>query len=349
MSQFFTDTINAVGDADGAAWCREAMFNFATTAHQVKRRTPEGAFSLFSGRRAPNPAFHLLQHMYFKEALGGIDTSSLFAGRVLGAASMPQRLIGTLAHEGPMGLMCLHPELDAKLPMSSMLWHVLFWGITSNHTILPDGHGSAIFKGMLVDLGLADSVAMARQDSGKLGRFAQIFSSTRKMASEIENFGDVTEALGHGYIAFGAGGFFGEKRRVAGPEFSLAAKITKAATRDASGQMQVGYAAKLGDCSENGGSWADYDSNAALPAKFIISPEADRTESARALPEAPRCPHPRWLSLLREPHPRVQCGARCLHTVREATRGLTRSPRAAPRAMSSPSQRRCSSFPLCVS
>ena len=53
---------------------------------------------------------------------------------------------------------------------------------------------------------------MARQDSGKLARFAAIFSTTRKMASEIENFGDVEEALGLGYIAFGAGGFFGERR-----------------------------------------------------------------------------------------------------------------------------------------
>ena len=41
-----------------------------------------------------------------------------------------------------MGFMALRPELDARLPLSSILWHVLFWGMTSNHTILPDGHGS---------------------------------------------------------------------------------------------------------------------------------------------------------------------------------------------------------------
>ena len=276
MAQFFTDSVCAIGDADGAAWCREAMFNFATTAHHVKASCPEGAFSLFSGRRAPHPPFHLLQHMYMAEVLGGMPTSSLFAGRVLGKAAMPQPLIGTLAHEGPMGFMCLHPELDKRLPLSSLLWHLLFWGMTSNHTILPDGHGSATFKAMLSDLNLLESVFMARQDSGKLSRFAAIYATTRKMASEIEKFGDVTEALGLGYIAFGAGGFFGEKRRTL-PEFSLAAKITKATYLDGDGKKSVGFAAKLGDCSENAtGSWAEYDASSALPAKFIVSPETDR-------------------------------------------------------------------------
>ena len=66
-----------------------------------------------------------------------MPTSSLFAGRVLGGAGMKQMLIGTLAHEGPMGFMALHPELDTRLPLSSLLWHLFFWGLTSNHTILP--------------------------------------------------------------------------------------------------------------------------------------------------------------------------------------------------------------------
>ena len=103
--------------------------NFATTAHQVERTCPAGAFSLFSGRRTPHPPFHLLQHMYMADCLGGMATSSLFAGRCLGGSGMPQQLIGTLAHEGPMGFMCLHSELDANLPMSSLLWHLLFWGM----------------------------------------------------------------------------------------------------------------------------------------------------------------------------------------------------------------------------
>jgi len=47
--------------------------------------------------------------MYIREKLGGMPTSSLFAGRVLGAAGMPQPLIGTLAHEGPMAFFALHP------------------------------------------------------------------------------------------------------------------------------------------------------------------------------------------------------------------------------------------------
>jgi hypothetical protein len=118
-----------------------------------------------------------------------------------------------------------------------------------------------------------------------------------------------------GYVGFGAGGFFGEKRRVAGPEFSLAAKLTKAIYTDASGDRVVGFAAKLGDCSENGGarpmrsnsgrrasahtllcsrsvldppcdsagSWAEHDVHAKLPTKFIVSSETDRAASAHTL------------------------------------------------------------------
>lgn len=277
MSQFFTDSICALGDHDGESWCREACMNFATTVHNVSRTCPPGAFSLFSGRRTPHPPFHLLQHMYICEQLGGMPTSSLFAGRCLGAVGMPQQLIGTLAHEGPMGFMCLHPEMDTNLPMSALLWHLLFWGMTGNRTILPDGHGSATFKAMLQDLGLLADVTIARQDSGHLSRFAAIYSGTAKMASEIETFKDITTALSLGYVAFGAGGFFGEKRRVVTPEFSLAAKLVKAHYKDASGADCVGYSAKLGDCSDTpSGSWADYVEGSKLPTKFIVSPDADR-------------------------------------------------------------------------
>ena len=287
MSQFFTDQMNAEGDDDGAAWCREAMMNFATTVHQATRTCQPGAFSLFSGRRTPNPAFHLLQHMYITEALGGMATSSLFAGRVLGAAGMAQQLIGTLAHEGPMGMMALHPELDANVPLSSLLWHVLFWAFTSNRTILPDGHGSAVFRAMLDATDLLGEVVMARQDSGSLARFSAIFSGQNKMASEIEKWGDVETALSNGYVAFGAGGFFGEKRRVMGPEFSLAAKLTRAVSEETpgGGKRKVGYAAKLGDCAEADShySWAEYPETSKLPAKFIVSPDAPRAEMYRKM------------------------------------------------------------------
>ena len=87
---------------------------------------------------------------------------------------------------------------------------------------------------------------MARQNSGTLARFAKIFSDTPRMASEIENYADVVEGMRQGYVAFGAGGFFGEKRRVNGPEFSLAAKLTKAVDHNGT----LGFSAKLGDCSE---------------------------------------------------------------------------------------------------
>ena len=109
--------------------------------------------------------------------------------------------------------------------------------------------------------------------AGTLKRFKAIFADAPCMASEIETFADVTRALELGYVAFGAGGFFGEKRRVVTPEFSLAAKLTKALRDDGSGGRVAGYAGKLGDCSS--GSWADADASAAPPAKFIVSSETD--------------------------------------------------------------------------
>ena len=61
-------------------------------------------------------------------------------------------------------VVCIRSELDEALPVSSVFWHCLFWGCTSNHTILPDSFGSASFKAMLSDLGLLELVSMARQD-----------------------------------------------------------------------------------------------------------------------------------------------------------------------------------------
>ena len=113
---------------------------------------------------------------------------------------------------------------------------------------------AAVNRHMLLELGLLPDVAMARQDSGRLARFAAIFPETRRMASEIEEFADIEEALRCGYRYFGAGGFFGEKRRGLA-EFSIAAKITTALCPAADGTLRVGHAGKLGDFSE--GSLAD--------------------------------------------------------------------------------------------
>lgn len=268
--------MTSLGDADAAAWCREACFNFATCAHHVRATTPHHWASFFSGRRTPHPDFHLLQHLYFAEGLGGITSSSLFAGRVFGAAAGFESppLVGTLAHEGPMAFFALHPELDERLPLSSMLWHLLFWACTANHTVLPDGFGSGCFQCMLSDLGLLADVQMARQDSGLLARFAMLFPATPKLASEIEKYSDVAKACELGYVAAGAGGFFGEKRRTS-PEFSLAMKLVKTLKScGGGGGVTVGYAGKLGDAD---GSWAQYDAaSCGMPAKFIASVEAPR-------------------------------------------------------------------------
>ena len=115
---------------------------------------------------------------------------------------------------------------------------------------------------------------MARQDSGKLSRFKELYPSTPKLASEIESFKDVAAAGELGYVAAGAGGFFGEKRRTC-TEFSLAMKLVKTMRADGSGGQLIGYAGKLGDA--DGGSWASYDAAAqGMPAKFIASVEAPR-------------------------------------------------------------------------
>ena len=131
---------------------------------------------------------------------------------------------------------------------------------------------------MLLELGLLPDVAMARQDSGRLARFAAIFPETRRMASEIEEFADIEEALRCGYRYFGAGGFFGEKRRGLA-EFSIAAKITTALCPAADGTLRVGHAGKLGDFPE--GSWADFSEEkhgGTARAKFIVPAEVDRDE-----------------------------------------------------------------------
>ena len=132
---------------------------------------------------------------------------------------------------------------------------------------------------MLTDLGVLNLVGMARQDSGKLSRFAAIYPDTKKMASEIETYSDVAEAMDLGYVACGAGGFFGEKRRTCKAEFSIAAKLVKALRSDKKGGIVAGYAGKLGDASTPSGSWVDYDvATAGMPAKFIVSAEAPREE-----------------------------------------------------------------------
>lgn len=192
MCQFMTDWMCTDGDDDGVAWCTEALYNFCLTAHQVLEHVhaPKRAVvAFFSSRRAPHAEFHLLQHLYLEKLWGATrTTSSLLAGRVLGGNGMPQNLIGTSAHEGPMGMMVMHPELDEHFPLSSVLWTILFWSCTGNQAVLTDAFGSATFKYMLQETGLLADVAMARQDSGRLDRFCALFPDHKRMASDIDSF-----------------------------------------------------------------------------------------------------------------------------------------------------------------
>jgi len=284
LTSFMTDYMIAHGDDSGEAWSREALMMFAATAHRVADdllNCGKGDLMFMSGRRAPNAEFHLLQHMYLKQVWPNLNTSSLLAGRVFRKVGQPVQIAGTWAHEGPMAFMAMFgSRLDTNLPVSTILWTVLFWGCTGNHTILPDAVGSATYKCMLRDLGLLGDVSIARQDSGQLSRFASIFEGhCPVMASEIETFADIEAALGKGYVAFGAGGFFGEKRKTLGVEFSLAAKLTKATRLAPDGSVVVGYAGKLGDYAN--GSWAAYDPSDEVALKkakqkFIVSPEVDQ-------------------------------------------------------------------------
>ena len=69
-----------------------------------------------------------------------------------------------------------------------------------------------------------------------------------------------------------------------GPEFQMAAKLTKVTYSKPGGGTEVGYAAKLGDCSENpSGSWAVHDADSPFPSKFIVSGEADRAAVWRTM------------------------------------------------------------------
>ena len=282
MCQFMTGWMCAEGDEDGVAWCNEALVNFALAAHQVQTHVlaPKHAIvAFFSSRRAPHPEFHLLQHLYLAEVWGvARTTSSLLAGRVLGGRGVPQNLIGTSAHEGPMAMIAMHPELDGRFPISSVLWTLLFWACTGNKAVLTDAFGSATFKYLLAECGLLGEVAMARQDSGQLERFSAIFAEQRRMASDIEAFPMLLEGVQLGYVAFGIGGALGERRRTH-TEFSLAAKVTKACYLDPASQaVLTGYAGKLGDFGLGSGSWADYDPQqheAQARPKVIMSDETD--------------------------------------------------------------------------
>ena len=121
------------------------------------------------------------------------------------------------------------------------------------------------------------------------------------MASEIELYSEVREALRHGFTKFGAGGFLGERRLLCASEFSIAAKITRVIDMGGGEEMagrrdrvaapigaapgippegrlpRVGYAGKLGDFSSfHSASWAEYEAATdGVSAKFICHADMD--------------------------------------------------------------------------
>ena len=71
-------------------------------------------------------------------------------------------------------------------------------------------------------------LCFAGQDSGGLARFAAIFPQCNKMASEIETYDDIAEALRCGFRFFGAGGAPPRARRPPlGPRACLICSSTR--------------------------------------------------------------------------------------------------------------------------
>eukprot|EP00965_Chrysotila_dentata_P185232 6114472-Pleurochrysis_carterae.AAC.5 len=127
MATFMTQAVCTQGDASWDVWCREALLALALTVTRVQEEVHaprRGAVAFFSGRRAPHVGFHLLQHLYMRHLHEEWRTASLVAARLLTGV----RLVGTWAHEGPMAMHALRgDDLDARLPISSLFWMLLFW------------------------------------------------------------------------------------------------------------------------------------------------------------------------------------------------------------------------------
>ncbi|NRA46378.1 MAG: hypothetical protein HRU09_15610 [Oligoflexales bacterium] len=206
------------------------------------RRSPKLGFHLLTHTFLVN-ASHPLKSF--------AGTSSLFARRILSQpeyASLLEQsshkngienilnLVGTHAHEGSMVLQSYLSEEDkaALAPISSIVWHMNYWLKTGILTVLPDTLGSQVFAYMLQNLYFPSSfveafnqrhqekictskpiyfyIKTARQDSGSVLEFKNLFQGKSILASEISTIQDLSEVWERLEIdQIGAGGVFGEK------------------------------------------------------------------------------------------------------------------------------------------
>jgi len=151
-------------------------------------KKPAGV-SFFSGRRAPSPFFHLLQHLYIYKHLtnGPLGTSSMFAHRVFKKHGVidkdgnwskrsglsdkkPLKLIGTHAHEAQMVFQAMYKDLDEKYqyPMSAVLWHLKYWHMTNNFGALPDTVGSRSLKELWSEIDFPESYIKSLLDPANI-------------------------------------------------------------------------------------------------------------------------------------------------------------------------------------
>jgi hypothetical protein len=228
-----------------------------------------------------------------QKCLGSSSCDSHFILTKLGLPCAPP--IGTNAHEMRMVASIMYAHLDQNiqgLPLSQMIVDYLYYKHVWNKTgglapALPDTVGSIPFMktAEMVTFGpglKADNpnptflqlMGLPRQDSGKLPDFLKIMSDYGykgpSMASEIDSANTLFEAAELlKYLAYGAGGFFGDSEKVWDPsrdnKLSMAVKPVRVVFKSfvpnelltgipyitiIEGGLVIGYPVKLGDASD---------------------------------------------------------------------------------------------------
>mmetsp|Transcript_45943 Transcript_45943/g.109406 ORF Transcript_45943/g.109406 Transcript_45943/m.109406 type:complete len:616 (+) Transcript_45943:110-1957(+) len=222
---------------------------------------------LMTGRRTGGMPLILLQELYhvheLKDDAGNslnLGTSSVLAHYWLNDANVPLKIgpSGTHAHELQMVLGALLAEVDDELgcPLSSALSHALYFylslplGDTKEPgrkvlmPFLPDTLGTTSFlktaaqlvvpRGKQKGEPLLDSFGTARHDSGDMANFQKLCKELGFkggcMASEIGTADDLMKASKLGFVAMGAGGFFGDSENAwdsSVRNISMAAKMLR--------------------------------------------------------------------------------------------------------------------------
>jgi len=242
-----------------------------------------------------------------------IGTSSTTAHYWLKDTGVDSALVpvasGTHAHELSMVLGSVLGELDdrAGLPLSQIVGHMLYFYLSVPHgdvkadgrknlmPMLPDTLGTKAFMTAAQPLKVPHGphkgdpvlsvIGMARQDSGTLEGFKELLAKYEDfkgalMASEIEVPEDLFKAKELGYVAYGAGGFYGDSLKAwdkSAKNISMAIKVLRVYV---SGERSTYEPVKTGDPSGSGEGKFEADG--------LLSPErmAATRDRAKLLGEA---------------------------------------------------------------